>query len=148
LNSYEATRSGWHCFAEASPRSGWIISPQKGVVYPVIAAIIEVWPETQRKREYLDAGARLRPMLDGMDGFLSIERFASIYEPGKILSLSFWRDDEAAAKWRQMEAHRTAQATGGAGAFRNFRIRIADVFRDHGFSDRDEAPEDSRQFHE
>jgi heme-degrading monooxygenase HmoA len=114
----------------------------------MIAVMFEVWPVDERKQEYLDIAARLRPLLDGIDGFISIERFESIYQPGKILSLSFWRDEEAITKWRQLEAHRTAQAIGRAGAFMNYRIRVAEVVRDYGMSDRDGTPGDSRECHD
>jgi heme-degrading monooxygenase HmoA len=111
----------------------------------MIAVLFEVWPEDKEKQKYLDTAAGLRALLDGIDGFISIERFESLYEPGKVLSLSFWRDEEAIKKWRQLDAHRTAQAIGRAEAFRNYRIRVAEVFRDYGMFDRDGAPTDSRQ---
>lgn len=114
----------------------------------MIGVLFEVWPKDERKQEYLDIAAGLRPMLDGIDGFISIERFESLYEPGKILSLSFWRDEEAVAKWRRLEAHRIAQATGRNGIFKNYRIRVAGVVRDYGMFDRDGAPGDSREFHD
>ena len=78
----------------------------------MIAVIFEVWPAEGRRQEYLDIAAALRPLLDQIDGFISIERFESLYEPGKILSLSFFRDEEAVAKWRALEQHRSAQAKG------------------------------------
>jgi heme-degrading monooxygenase HmoA len=114
----------------------------------MIAAIFEVWPSDNKKQEYLDIAASLRPLLDGIDGFISVERFESIYEPGKILSLSFWRDEEALAKWRNLPAHRAAQAKGRAEVFKNYRIRVTGgVVRDYSMSERDSAPGDSRQFH-
>ena len=107
----------------------------------MIAVIFEVWPA--RRGEYLDLAAALRPLLDGIDGFLSIERFESLSEPGKLLSLSFWRDEDAVATWRNFEAHRRAQAQGRAGILRDYRLRIAGVVRDYGPRERDEAPADS-----
>jgi heme-degrading monooxygenase HmoA len=109
----------------------------------MIAVIFEVWP-AQRQR-YLDIAAKLRPLLDGIDGFISIERFESLSEEGKLLSLSFWRDEDAVAQWRNLEAHRTAQAKGRASVFRDYRLRIAGVVRDYGMSERAEAPSDSRR---
>lgn len=106
----------------------------------MIAVIFEVWPEDGRKQEYLDIAAHLRPLLEGFDGFISIERFESIYEPGKVLSLSFWRDETAITKWRQFETHRTAQSIGRAGAFKEYRIRVSGVIRDYGMSEHDGAP--------
>src|SRR4029077_1723829 len=99
------------------------------------------WPAG--RSEYLDLAAALRPLLDGIDGFLSIERFESLSEPGKLLSLSFWRDEDAVATWRNVEAHRRAQAQGRAGILRDYRLRIAGVVRDYGLRERDEAPADS-----
>lgn len=111
----------------------------------MIAVIFEVWP-TDGER-YLDLAAQLRPLLDGVDGFVSIERFESLSEPGKILSLSFWRDEEAVARWRRLEAHRAVQAEGRAGLFADYRLRIARVIRDYGLNDRAQAPADSRAAH-
>jgi heme-degrading monooxygenase HmoA len=113
----------------------------------MLAVIFEVWPRDEHRRGYLDWAARLRPELEGMEGFLSIERFQSLTDPGKLLSLSFWRDEECLAKWRQLEAHRAAQSAGRRTMFRDYRLRIAAVVRDYGLEDRDEAPEDSRRLH-
>jgi heme-degrading monooxygenase HmoA len=113
----------------------------------MIAVIFEVWPEPERKQEYLDIAAELRSLLDEIDGFISIERFESLSEPGKVLSLSFWRDDEAVARWRQLGEHRAAQARGRAEVFRDYRLRVATVIRDYGMNERAEAPSDSLAFH-
>src|SRR5258706_131062 len=113
----------------------------------MIAVIFEVWPAEGRRQQYLDIAAALRPLLDQIDGFISIERFESLYEPGKILSLSFFRDEEAVAKWRALEQHRSAQAKGRAGIFRDYRLRIAGVIRDYGMFSREQVPADSREFH-
>ncbi|HWB50102.1 MAG TPA: antibiotic biosynthesis monooxygenase [Stellaceae bacterium] len=111
------------------------------------AVIFEVWPKEEGRHEYLDIAAALRPVLEQMDGFISIERFQSLTDPGKILSLSFWRDDAAIAQWRQVEQHRLAQAKGRSELFRDYRLRIAAVIRDYGIDERAEAPGDSRQRH-
>jgi len=113
----------------------------------MIAVIFEVCPKDEHKQEYLDIAASLRPQLDEIDGFISIERFESLYEPGKILSLSFWRDEKAIEEWRQLEVHRAAQVKGRADVFKDYRLRIASVFRDYGMFDREQAPLDSRKFH-
>ena len=113
----------------------------------MIAVIFEVWPEPDRKQEYLDLAARLRPLLEQVDGFISIERFESLSEPGKILSLSVFRDEAAVARWRQLEAHREAQISGRDGIFRDYRLRVAGVIRDYGMTRRDQAPGDSRGKH-
>jgi heme-degrading monooxygenase HmoA len=111
------------------------------------AVIFEVWPKEEGRQEYLDIAAALRPTLEKMDGFISIERFQSLSDPDKILSLSFWRDDAAITGWRQVEAHRSAQAKGRSELFRDYRLRIAGVIRDYGMQERDEAPQDSRARH-
>ncbi len=108
----------------------------------MIAVIFEVWPH-ERER-YLGLAADLRPLLDGIDGFVSIERFESLAEPGKLLSLSFWRDEAAVAAWRNLEHHRAAQSAGRAGVLSDYRLRIAGVVRDYGMTDRAQAPADSR----
>jgi heme-degrading monooxygenase HmoA len=113
----------------------------------MIAVIFEVWPAEGRKQEYLDLAASLRPLLEKIDGFISIERFESLTEPGKILSLSIFRDEQAVAQWRALEKHRDAQARGRAGVFRDYRLRVAGVIRDYGMRSRDQAPADSRTAH-
>jgi len=113
----------------------------------MIAVIFEVWPKGARRQEYLDIAASLRPLLESIDGFISIERFESLTEPGKILSLSFFRDDAAVAAWRNLPAHRVAQAMGRAELFANYRLRIAGVIRDYGMSERAQVPSDSRAAH-
>jgi heme-degrading monooxygenase HmoA len=113
----------------------------------MIAVIFEVWPVPERKRSYLDIAASLRPRLEQIDGFISIERFESLSEPGKILSLSFFRDEAAVQAWRTTEDHRAAQEQGRASVFRDYRLRIASVIRDYGMTRREQAPEDSRARH-
>ena len=113
----------------------------------MIAVIFEVWPAPGERLTYLDMAAKLRPLLDGIDGFISIERFVSLSEPEKLLSLSFWRDEAAVAAWRNLEPHRSAQAEGRAGVLRDYRLRVAEVVRSYGLSERDEAPSDSRRLH-
>ena len=114
----------------------------------MIAVIFEVWPAENGRAPYLAIAAELRPLLDDIDGFLSIERFESLSEPGKVLSLSFWRDEEAVADWRRLEAHRAAQAAGRSELFADYRLRIAGVIRDYGMTERAEAPGDSRAVHD
>jgi len=114
----------------------------------MIAVIFEVWPDPDHKQAYFDIAAELRPLLDGIDGFISIERFESLTEPGKILSLSFWRDEDAIAEWRTLEKHRAAQNEGRGRVFKDYRLRVAGVMRDYGLNERDQAPEDSRGVHE
>ena len=109
----------------------------------MIAVIFEVEPREGRRNDYLAIASQLRPLLDGIDGFISIERFESLTVPGKILSLSFWRDEAAVAAWRNLGEHRAAQAAGRGEIFRDYRLRIAEVVRDYGMNERDQAPKDS-----
>lgn len=114
----------------------------------MIAVVFEVVPAPGRKQEYLDIAASLRPELEKMDGFVSIERFESLANPGKILSLSIWRDEDAVKRWREFEGHRAAQAKGRDGIFADYRLRVASVIRDYGMRERDQAPADSRAVHD
>jgi heme-degrading monooxygenase HmoA len=113
----------------------------------MIAVIFEVWPKPEQRQAYLDIAASLRPQLEKIDGFISIERFESLTERGKILSLSFFRDDAAVAAWRNVEDHRRAQAKGRGEVFADYRLRIAGVIRDYGMADRAPAPKDSLSVH-
>jgi heme-degrading monooxygenase HmoA len=114
----------------------------------VIAVIFEVQPRDGCLQAYLDVAAQLRPLLDGIDGFVSIERFQSLSDAGKVLSLSFWRDEAAVEEWRRLEAHRDAQRAGRGELFHDYRLRIAGVVRDYGMHRRAEAPADSRAVHD
>jgi heme-degrading monooxygenase HmoA len=114
----------------------------------MIAVIFEVEPAAGRREEYLSTAAGLRPLLEQIDGFISVERFQSLTNPDKMLSLSFFRDEEAVKAWRNIAEHRSAQAAGRAGLFSGYRLRIAAVVRDYGMNERDEAPPDSRAAHE
>jgi heme-degrading monooxygenase HmoA len=112
----------------------------------MIAVIFEVWPE--RREDYLDIAAELKPALEQIDGFISVERFESLTEKGKMLSLSFFRDEAAVQAWRNVAEHRAAQAKGRGGVFKDYRLRIASVIRDYGMNDRAEAPKDSKAAHQ
>jgi len=113
----------------------------------MIAVIFEVTPAEGRKDAYLDIAARLKPTLEQIDGFISVERFQSLSNPEKMLSLSFFRDEEAVQEWRRVEAHRSAQQAGRERLFADYRLRIASVVRDYGLHERAEAPADSRERH-
>ncbi|MGE6763730.1 antibiotic biosynthesis monooxygenase family protein [Corallococcus interemptor] len=113
----------------------------------MIAVIFEVWAHDEHRQRYLDLAAELRPLLADIDGFISIERFQSLGTPGKLLSLSYWRDEAAVAEWRRLEAHRDAQREGRAGVFKDYRLRVAHVVRDYGMDDRAAVPADSRTVH-
>lgn len=113
----------------------------------MIAVIFEVWPKTEHRHAYLEIAAALRAQLETIDGFISVERFESLSEPGKLLSLSFWRDEAAVAAWRNLAAHRQAQARGRGEIFADYRLRVAGVIRDYGMTERADVPEDSREVH-
>ena len=106
----------------------------------MIAVIFEAWPGEGRGADYLEFAGALLPELQRVDGFLSIERFESLASPGKLLSLSFWRDEDAVLAWRRHAGHRSAQAAGRGGVFADYRLRVAAVLRDYGMDDRAEAP--------
>ena len=114
----------------------------------MIVVVFEVWPAEGRKDDYLALAAALREDLNRIDGFISVERFQSLADATKLLSLSLWRDEEAVKKWRNLSRHRDSQRLGRAGIFADYRLRIATVLRDYGMSDRAEAPDDSRAAHD
>lgn len=107
------------------------------------AVIFEVTPKAEGKAEYLKIAAEIRGFLESRPGFISIERFASLNEEGKLLSLSFWESEAAIEAWRTMLDHRTAQRTGKASLFTSYRIRVANVVRDYTHDKRGQAPADS-----
>ncbi len=113
----------------------------------MIAVIFEFEPNAGKTDDYMDIASQLRPIVEGIDGFISIEGFESLSQPGKILSLSFWRDEEAVKEWRNIAEHRQAQRDGRNGIFSDYRLRIASVIRNYGMHDRDEVPEDSKAVH-
>lgn len=107
----------------------------------MIAVIFEVWPKAGHRDAYLDIAATLKPELERIDGFISVERFASLTEEGKMLSLSFWRDEAAVKRWREHAEHQAAQGRGRHELFANYRLRVATVLRDYGPEDRKQAPQ-------
>ena len=110
----------------------------------MIAVIFEVIPKPDHSDDYFSHAARLKSTLEAMDGFVSVERFESITQPGKFLSLSFWRDEEAVKGWRNQMQHRATQRAGREHIFADYRLRVASVIRDYGMFERDAAPADSR----
>ena len=113
----------------------------------MVSVIFEVWPHDEQREGYLNWAADLKSELLKMDGFISIERFQSLTDPGKLLSLQFWRDDACLTAWRNLEAHRAAQSAGRRTMFKEYRLRIAEVTRDYGLNEREQAPQDSRRAH-
>ena len=114
----------------------------------MISVIFEVVPAEGRRDAYLGLASDLKPLLETIDGFISVERFQSLADPAKMLSLSFWRDEAAVLAWRNLEPHRAAQVAGREGVFADYRLRVASVTRDYGLLVRDEAPEDSLERHD
>lgn len=114
----------------------------------MIAVIFELQPLPGKGGAYLEQAAALREVLEDFPGFLSIERFESLSVSGKILSLSFFKDEEALARWRTLAAHRAAQTLGRDHLFQDYRLRVAHVMRDYGMTRREEAPADSRTVHD
>lgn len=113
----------------------------------MIAVIFEVEPKGGQGQAYLDAAAGLRALLERMPGFISIERFESLTQPGKLLSLSFWENEQSVQQWRTLQAHREVQSAGRERIFADYRLRVATVLRDYGMTRREQAPEDSRIAH-
>lgn len=114
----------------------------------MVAVIFEVIPANGQREKYLDIAANLKTELTKIEGFISIERFQSLTNPEKILSLSFWENEESIRQWRNLEMHRIAQAKGRAGIFADYRLRVANMQRDYGMNDREQVPSDSKNFHQ
>jgi len=114
----------------------------------MIVVIFEAVPKEGKWEEYLDIAASLRPELNKIEGFISIERFKGMTNKDKVLSLSFWKDEESVAQWRNGELHRLAQANGRSHIFKDYRLRVAHVLRDYTLTERREAPSDSIDFHD
>lgn len=113
----------------------------------MIAMIFEVFPAEGQKDAYLSMATEMRPLVEQIDGFVSVERFESLTTPGKLLSVSFFRDEAALAEWRRLTRHRSAQKAGRETMFSDYRLRVAHVLRDYGMTDRAEAPDDSVALH-
>jgi len=109
------------------------------------AVIFEVWPTKEGKDEYLQIASKLKEFLENREGFISIERFQSLTDENKLLSLSFWEDEKAIEIWRNLFEHRIAQDKGNTGIFEDYRIRVANVIRDYTKEKRDQAPKDSNE---
>lgn len=109
----------------------------------MIAVIFELQPREGMMEPYLEIAAELRPILEQIDGFISVERFESLTTPGKYVSISFWRDEEAVKAWRQQANHRRAQHKGRTEIFQDYRLRVAEVIRDYTIDERSEAPADA-----
>lgn len=113
----------------------------------MIAVMFEVQLHDGKRQEYLDIAASLKPLLAQIDGFISVERFQSLANENKLLSLSFFRDEEAIKQWRSLAKHRQAQSSGRESVFEDYHLRIAGVIRDYGMYEREQAPDDSKAIH-
>ena len=101
----------------------------------MLAVIFEVEMKPGRDGDYFDLAGRLRPELESVDGFISVERFRSVNDEGRYVSISFWRDEAAIETWREHAEHRLAQARGKQEIFSDFRIRVAEIIRDYTLAD-------------
>ena len=113
----------------------------------MLAVIFEVLLAEGKREEYLDIATTLRQHLKDVEGFISIERFKSLSEEGKILSLSYWEDESSIQNWRNLEAHRSAQKKGRSNIFADYRLRVCEVVRDYSMTNREGAPADSKEIH-
>lgn len=109
----------------------------------MIAVIFEFTAADGRFADYKQLAEGLNEEVRRFDGFISIERFQSISDPARFVSISFWRDEDAVRRWRNVQKHREAQAKGRRGIFSSYRLRVCSVIRDYGMKERGEAPEDS-----
>jgi len=134
------------CPAKLSANSCPLPTPQETT--SMIAVIFEVHPDPEHKDEYLSIASNMRPMVENVEGFISVERFQSLTDPDKLLSISFFEDEEAVQRWRTLNAHRGAQQQGRNGIFKDYRLRVAEVKRDYGMHERDQAPADSTAIHD
>ncbi len=125
-----------------------IFEPHSEIGETMIVVIFEVYPKEDHKDQYLDIAADIRPMLEEVDGFISVERFQSLNDPSKLLSISFFENEEAVQQWRQLSEHRKAQRYGRAEIFKDYRIRVAHVMRDYGMLEREQVPDDSKIEHD
>jgi heme-degrading monooxygenase HmoA len=111
----------------------------------MFAVIFEVKPTVEGKEEYLEIANNLRKYLENQEGLISVERFQSLIDESKILSLSFWENEKVIEKWRNIHEHRMGQKEGKEKLFHSYRIRVAQVVRDYTESERNEAPNDSNE---
>ena len=110
----------------------------------MIAVIFELEPKPDQKQKYFELAADLKPLLSDIDGFISIERFQSLANDKKFLSLSFWRDETAVKAWRNCGEHRQAQQQGRDSIFKHYRLRVAEIQRDYSMLDREQVPTDTQ----
>ena len=113
----------------------------------MIAIIFEVTPNEGMADDYLKIAGEMRGFVERIDGFISVERFQSLTNPDKLLSISFFKNEAAVKEWRQLTAHRSAQKVGRETLSRDYRLRVLQVLRDYGKDDRGQAPSASLNVH-
>ncbi len=111
-----------------------------------IIVLFEVKPTAMGMEKYLELAAMLKPMLSGAEGFISAERFQSLNEEGKLLSMNVWESEEAIEKWRNNLQHRMSQAEGKNKLFESYKITVCKAVREYGDTDRENAPSDSNTY--
>lgn len=107
----------------------------------MFAVIFEVQPKPGCEQDYLDIAASLKPEVEKIEGFISVERYKSMATEGKLVSISFWQDDTAVKRWREHTKHHLAQLSGRGQIFADYRITVAEVERQYGMFDRKAAPQ-------
>ena len=111
-----------------------------------VVVLFEVKPTKQGKERYLELANELKPLLVGFEGFIRAERFTSLNEEGKLLSMNVWTDEEAVKRWRNVVAHRMSQKEGREKLFESYRITVCSCLRSYSDVERNEAPPDSNEY--
>ncbi len=110
-----------------------------------IVVLFEVTPTKEGMEKYLELASMLKPMLSGFDGFISAERFQSLNNEGKLLSMNVWENEEAIEKWRNTLSHRMSQLEGKNKLFESYKITVCNTIREYSNTDRKNAPQDSNK---
>lgn len=113
-----------------------------------VIVLFEVIPTQEGMKRYLDLAAMLKPFLKGFEGFICAERFTSLNEEGKLLSMNIWESEEAVERWRNVVEHRMSQKEGREKLFESYKITVCSVLREYTDIDRKEAPKDSNRYME
>ena len=113
-----------------------------------IVVLFEVKPTEAGMKKYLDLAAALKPMLAGFEGFMRAERYSSLNEEGKLLSMNVWKDAAAVERWRNVMQHRMSQKEGREKLFESYKITVCPEIRSYTDTDRAQAPQDSNEYFE
>ena len=111
-----------------------------------VVVLFEVTPTAEGKVRYLELAAQLKLLLSDAKGFIHSERFSSLNEEGKLLSLNVWENEESVKKWRNELHHRMSQSEGRERLFENYRITVAYVIREYDDYNRREAQEEYNEY--